>query len=107
MARECQLAAAFSSRENTQCILVASVKFMCLVIEDPDVTNDTAHAELSLFCFLPKYLDVELSQKQKGWTGMLCCLLRLLCSHTEFLSYEPPAALGQLGKHEASSSCLR
>lgn len=66
MARECQLAAALSSQENTQCILVASVKFMCLVIEVRDVTNDSAHAELGLFCFLSKCLNVELSQEQKG-----------------------------------------
>lgn len=74
---------------------------MCLVIEDPDVTNVSAHAELGLFCLLPKCLNAELSQEEEGWPGMLCCLLRLLCSHTEFLSCEPPAAVGQLGKDEA------
>lgn len=37
-----------------------SVKFTCLVISDTDVTNISAHAELGLFCLLPKCLNAEL-----------------------------------------------
>lgn len=42
-------------------------------------------------------------KKRRGWTETLCCLLKLLCSHAEFLSCGPPTALGQLGKDEAPS----
>lgn len=50
-----------------------SVKFMCLVIGDPDVTNDSAHEELGLFCLLPKCLNAELSQEEEGvdWNAVL------------------------------------
>lgn len=46
---------------------------MCLVIEDPDVTNVSAHAELGLFCLLPKCLNAELSQEEEGvaWNAVL------------------------------------
>lgn len=42
-----------------------SVKFMCLVIKDQDITNDSAHAELGLFCLFPKCLNARLPQKEE------------------------------------------
>lgn len=64
---------ALSLQENTQWVLVVSVKFVYLVTKDSDVTNDSGHAELSLFCLLPKCLNAELAQEEEGvdWNAVL------------------------------------
>lgn len=54
------------------CFGCLSVKFMCLVLKHPDVTNDSAHAELGLFC-LPQSLNTKLTQEEEevDWNAVL------------------------------------